>query len=65
MVIHGEGCHFCCNVVEVREEETREESSSNRGAIEPQIWLVCVQTARSRCRVEDKMREHQNHKYEP
>ena len=28
MVIHGEGCHFCCNVVKIREEETREESGS-------------------------------------
>ena len=64
MVNHGEGCHFCCNVVEIREEETQEESSSDRGAVEPRIWLLCAQTARSRCRVEEQTREHENHKFE-
>ena len=64
MVIHGEGCHFCCNVVEIREEVTREEFGSYRGAIEPRIWLLCAETARSRCRVEEKTRDHENHKSE-
>ena len=64
VVINGRGCHFGCNVVEIREEETQEEFGSDRGAVEPQIWLLCVQTARSRCRVEEKTKEHENHKFE-
>ena len=62
MVVHGEGFHFCCNVVDIREEETQEESSSDIGAVELWIWLLCAQTARSRCRVEEKNKEHDNHK---
>ena len=60
MVIHGEGCNFCCNVVEIREEETQEESGSNRGAVEPRIWVLCAQTTRSICTVEEQTREHEN-----
>ena len=52
MVIHGKGCHFGYNVIAIKEEETQEEYSSDRGAVEPLIWLLCEQTARSRTRVE-------------
>ena len=62
MVIHGEGCHFCCSVVEIKEEKIQEDSVSDRGAVEPQIWLLCARTARGRCRVEEQTREHENHK---
>ena len=64
MVIHGEGCHFCCNFIAIREEETQEEYSSDRGDVEPRIWMLCKQTARSRNRVEEQTREHESHKYE-
>ena len=29
------------NVIAIREEETQEEYSSDRGDDEPQIWLLC------------------------
>ena len=64
VVIHGEGCHFCCNVIAIREEETQEEYSSDRGVVEPWMWLLCEHTARSRIRVEEKTREHENHNFE-
>ena len=64
MVVHGEGFQFECIIVEIKEEETQEESGSDRGVAEPWIWLLCAQTARSRCRVEEKNREHENHKSE-
>ena len=37
VVINHEECHFCCNVVEIREEQTQEESSIDRGVVEPRI----------------------------
>ena len=43
MVIHGEGFQFYCKVVEVREEETEEDSGNDRGVVEPWIWLLCVE----------------------
>ena len=64
MVIHGEGFQFCCKGVEVKEEETQEESGNYRGVVGPRIWLLCAKTARSRCRVEEKTREHENHNSE-
>ena len=35
VVIHGEGCQFFCKVVEVREEETKEDLGNDRGDVEP------------------------------
>ena len=64
MVIHGEGCHFHCNVIAIREKETQEVYSSNRGVVEPQIWMQEEQTARSRSRVNERTREHENYESE-
>ena len=53
---------FHCNVIAIREEETQEEYSSNRGDNEPWIWLLCEQAARCRSRIEEQTREHGNYK---
>ena len=47
------GMPFFCNFIVIREEDTQEEHSSDRGAIEPRIWLLCEHTTRSRSRVEE------------
>ena len=47
------GMPSCCNVIAIREEETQEEYSSNRGVAEPWIWLMCEQNSRSRSIIEE------------
>ena len=48
----------------LEEEQTREEYGSIRGVVELRIWLQWEQTARSRSRVDEKTREHENYESE-
>ena len=44
-----------------KEEQTQEEYGSIRGVVKPWIGLLCEQTPRSKIRVEERTREHDNY----